>query len=142
MVTEITIPWPTEDIPNSDLLFMRVHKALITPDGNISASVFVNHGDPSNPDERAGMSTDWQKHSTPEECRARARDNRKDPNNYAVISLNVGAVRNIEGQTVEHTPIYKPPIENRAHTDVFGEKDVEARLQLKMIAEQVLRLLP
>ena len=117
---------------------MRVHKNHIKSDG-ILLIAFRNHSDPANPSARSGMSTDWQKYSTAEECRQWAKDMGKDPNRYEVIQLNVGRVREIPGQSVEHTPIYKPhsapPILNRAHTDVFGEKDEEARLTLLQISE-------
>lgn len=118
---------------------MRVHKNHIEPNGNILLIAFRNHNDPADPSKAAGMSTDWQRHSTAEECRQRANDMGKDPNKYEVIQLNVGRVRDIPGQIVEHTPIYEPhatpPLFNRAHTDVFGEKDEEARLTLLQISE-------
>jgi hypothetical protein len=56
----------------------------------------------------------------------------------AVIAMGVGEVRRIPGQSVKHTPQQ----ENRAHSDVFGEKDEEARVQLNRIATMVLPLPP
>jgi len=86
-----------------------------------------------------GMSTDWQKYSTPEECRKRARDIGKDPQKYEVIQMSVERIRAIPSQRVEHIPIYNPndspPLLNRAHTDVFGEKDEEARLELFKLSQ-------
>jgi hypothetical protein len=79
------------------------------------------------------MSTDWGKYATPEETRVCART---DPDKYAVLQMNVGAVRSVPGQTVEHTP--DEANNNRAHTDVVGEKDEEARVKLRRIASVVL----
>jgi hypothetical protein len=133
MASPITSPWRKETIPNEDLLYMRVHKNLVQSDGSIAFLAFKNHGDPRDPSIRPGMSTDWQEYSTPEECRQRASLFGKDPSKYEVIQINVGRVRQIPGQEVEHTPIYEPhstpPILNRAHTDVYGDKtDEEVRL--------------
>ena len=117
---------------------MRVHKSLVQPGGRLLPKAFENHRDPSSPSKEAGMSTDWEKYSTPEECRQRVRQVGRDPNNYEVIQLNVGKVREIPDQRVEHTPIFEPPILNRAHTDVLGEKDEEARLTLFQISRPAL----
>lgn len=139
MATSITSPFEKEDIPNDDLLYMRVSKNHIEPDGTILLIAFRAHGKPEDPSSRKGMSTDWEKYSTPQECRRRALLYGKDPNRYEVIQLNVGEVREIPDQTVEHTPIYEPhatpPIINQAHTDVFGEKDDEARVMLRLISD-------
>lgn len=139
MATSIILPWAKESIPYEALLYMRVHKNHIEPDGNILLIAFRNHGDPSDLSKEPGMSTDWQEYSSAEECRQRSRDIGKDPNRYEVIQLSVGRVRDIPGQTVDHTPIYDPhstpPLFNRAHTDVLGEKDEEARLELFKISE-------
>ncbi len=116
------VDWPAEQIPDRDRLFMRV--TMRRKDGSIAASAFRNHGE--------GMSTDWEKYSTREETRQRA----KNPNANAVVSLVVGEVRRVPGQQVEHTPDTER--HNRAHTDVLGEKDPEARLKLRRIAEIVI----
>lgn len=116
------IDWPAEQIPNRDRLFMRVHKTWRKKDGSIAPGAFQNHS--------AGMSTDWEKYSTPEETHRRAR---RDPKKNAVVFLVVGEVRAVPGQRVEHTPDVERC--NRAHTDVLGEKDVETRMKLTRIAE-------
>ena len=121
MAMPLISPWKREEIPDEDMLFMRVHKNHIQPDGNILLIAFRNHGDPGNPSREPGMST---------ACRQRG----KDPDKYEVITLQVGKVREIPDQRVDHTPIYEPPILNRAHTDVYGEKDEEARLTLFQIS--------
>jgi hypothetical protein len=122
--------WPSEPIPSNAKLFMRVHKNYM-PDGEVTIACFRNHGE--------GMSTDWSKYSTAEECRARARN----PQVNAVIEMGVGCVREIPGQTVVHTPIQgRPDIpDNRAHTDVYGEKrDNEIRVRFRRCSTLVLPL--
>lgn len=111
--------WETENIPDSDHLFMRVHTWTFARDGILSAGAFKNHG--------GGMSTDWEKYSTAEETRARGK---KPPEEYWVVKMNVGEVREVPGQTVEHSPLP----ENRAHTDVIGEKDEEVRIKLRRLS--------
>lgn len=121
-------PWEKEPIPDDAKLYMRVHKNNLDATGEPIPGAFRNQ-----PTRADGMSTDWEKYSTPEECQARART----PRDNAVIILPVAEVRKIAGQTVEHTPIYEPlsdqPIFNRAHADVFGEKTTEARFHFMRI---------
>jgi hypothetical protein len=117
----VGITWSKEEIPPDARLYMRVHKNMVLQ-GKVLPGAFRNQG--------AGMSTDWEKYSTPEETRQRAR---KPPEEYAVISLIVDEVLQLPGQTVEHTPVQPNPAVgepgNRAHTDVYGEKkkDPEVR---------------
>jgi hypothetical protein len=115
--------WPVEEIPDEHSLLMRVHKGHIKPDGSLGPGAFKNRGD--------GMSTDWDRYSTPEETLHRA----KNPKENGVIEMMVGKVRTVPEQKVEHTPM----TENRAHTDVFGEKnkDPEVRTQLRRISQWV-----
>ena len=99
---------------------MRVHNDY-SENGSVAPGAFRNHN--------AGMSTNWDKYSNPETTQEQA----PNPNENAVISMVVGDVRLIPGQSVEHTP--KIERNNRAHTDVFGTKDTEVRLELKRIAK-------
>ena len=110
--------WPRERIPGEDLLFMRVHRNLLKS-GQLHPGVFRDHG--------GAMSTDWSKYSTPADTQLR----HKMPGVNGVIQMQVGAVRVIPGQRVEHAPLP----DNRAHTDVIGEKGVEVRLLLYRIAQ-------
>ena len=71
------------------------------------------------------MSTDWQKYFTPEQTIARARQ----PTANIIIEFLTGAVRKIPNQLVINTP----EVDNRAHTDVFGEKTVEVRERFMQI---------
>ena len=125
-------PWPREDIPDLDHLYMRVHKLDL--DAGIPApGAFRNR-----PKKTGGMSTDWSKYATPEKTQARARI----PQDNAVIALNVGEVRSIPGQIVEHSPIFNVPSvpNNRSHTDVFGPKNSAARLKFLRIYRMVVSL--
>jgi len=134
--------WEKEEIPNEALLFMRVHRNHFDDSGEIDLAAFRNHKDKEKAPSRPGMSTDWEKYSSPKQCRQGGRQTPQNQN-YAVIQLPVGRVRRIPLQTVEHDPIYDPPILlNRAHTEVFGEKDEEARLTLRQISSMVLPPVP
>jgi hypothetical protein len=118
--------WPVEDIPDKDLLYFRVHETYQVPGTTeIRPGAFRDRG--------AGMSSDWEKYSTPEQTRARA----QQPDRNGVVSFHAGSIRIIKGQTVVHEPISpggdQPP--NRAHTEVFGKKDEEVRLELRRIAQ-------
>lgn len=106
---------------------MRVHKQYLTRPGRISASCFRNRRDSTTG--RVGMSTDWRKYATPEECRARARV----PDDNGVIEMVAGRVeQEIPGQKVEHTPIQgrENIPDNRAHTDVIGPKEEDPEVQV------------
>jgi len=118
-------PWQSENIPDIDTLYMRVHKGWFNEDGTINPGVFRDRGD--------GMSTDWSKYSTPGDTCNRA----KTPEENSVISMNVGEVRTIPNQLVRHTPDEK--LNNRAHTDVVGNKEPksnpEARVRFSRICQ-------
>jgi hypothetical protein len=116
--------WPIEQIPHEHFLFMRIH------------ACYVKFGDPIGAfrDIGNGMSTDWEKYSTAQESRDRARD----PSQNGVVKLNVGKICQLEGMAVAHTP---EPL-NRAHSEVFGQKTPEIRMKLNRIAEWVIRIQP
>ena len=59
--------WASEEIPNDDYLWMRVHKNDL-PNGDIAPGAFKNR-----PTTKDGMSTDWEKYATPQETRNRGR---------------------------------------------------------------------
>jgi hypothetical protein len=125
MADEIALTWQSENIPNEDFLYMRVHKQnFCAKYPTFSPGVFVNRG--------GGMSTDWSKYSTPSETRNRG----KVPKDNAIIRMLASDVGNIEGQTVIHTPDI--PNRNRSHTDVIGEKDVEVRLKFSRISKDII----
>ena len=112
--------WPVEQIPNEDFLFMRIH------------ACYLEFGEPLGAfkDIGVGMSTDWEKYSTAQETRDRARNPKKN----GIIKLNAGKVRELDGLSVGHTP--EP--ENQAHSEVFGEKTPQIRVKLNRLAEWVI----
>lgn len=69
------------------------------------------------------MSANWDKYS---DAKSTRRGGPQTPQNYGVVRLEVGSTRQIPGQTVEHSPDHIR--RNRAHTDIIGVKDAEARL--------------
>ncbi len=103
--------YPKEVIPDKCSLYYRVH-ATYFRDNVLIPGVFRELGD--------GMSTDWDKYSTPEQSKARA----KKPENNGIVSLSVEKLR-ILNFNVIHAPTYG----NRAHTNVKGV-NVETRLKL------------
>jgi len=107
--------WPTEQIPDEDLLFMRVHKNEIQGGAPIPGA-FRNRGE----GDQEGMSTDWSRYSTPETTKLRAAN---PAWKGGVIQMVVGDVRKIPSQTVAHAPLP----DNRAHTNVKGQKSTQAR---------------
>jgi hypothetical protein len=96
--------WTVEEIPDPDMLYMRVQRRWFGTDGELDLGCFRNQ-----PDEQTGaMSTDWSKYSTAGETRQRTRS----PRDNAVIELRAGDIRQIPNQRVEHSPTE----DNRAHT--------------------------
>jgi hypothetical protein len=120
--------WPVEQIPNENFLFFRLHKSYLQFGDDIPPGAFRDQGN--------GMSTDWDKYSTPEETQKRVQ--RSAPEDNGVLSFNVGGVREIKPLLVEHTP--EP--ENRAHTEILGDKkkDSEIRLKLKRLAQWAIKI--
>jgi hypothetical protein len=102
---------------------MRVHRNLLQSSG-LGPNIFRDH--------KGAMSTDWAKYATPEETRQRARN----PADNAVVELPVGGVRHGAGQGVEHDPLP----DNRAHTNVIGDKTPEARIHLLRLCRLVIPL--
>ncbi len=114
-----------EQIPDEHDLFMRIHFKHFK-DGDILLIAFRNHD--------GGMSTNWSEYADANLTKEQAALDNKDPNNYGVVELSVGGVRGIPNQEVDHDPIP----DNRAHTNVLGEKDPEARLKLNELSNWVI----
>ena len=135
MAHEIISPWEKEPIADDALLYMRVHKNNLDSNGEPIPGAFRNQ-----PTRTDGMSTDWSKYSTPQDCQARARTS----SDNAIVMLPVAEIRKMEGQFVEHTPIFDPsselPAFNRSHTDVFGEKTTEVRFHFMRMYSFAIRL--
>lgn len=115
MVDEVDLPWPSEEIPDQDLLYTRVHRNNMV-DGELTAAAFKIHGD--------GLSTDWAKHCfSVDDTRRRA----KSPRDNAVVSFVAGDIRADVRFAVVHTPIRPTaddPVGDRAHVDVRASRDV------------------
>jgi hypothetical protein len=74
--------WQPESIPDQDRLFMRVHVKTWVRDGEVRPGAFQNR-----PEGAPGMSTDWERYSSAEETRQRARK----PLEQGVIAFRAGA---------------------------------------------------
>jgi hypothetical protein len=122
------VVWAAELIPNEAHAYMRAHRTYFR--GKVLLpGVFIVRGD--------GMSTEWDKYSTPEETQARA----KNPIDNAVLRLPVAGIRAIKNLEIKHTPQSEPP--NRAHCDVLGipnsgEEQTEIRVSLLEIASIII----
>lgn len=118
--------FPVEEIPDADSVFMRAHETYCR-DGEVMPGVFTA--------KNGGMSVDWDKYSTKEETRQRA----KNPAKNGVLRLAVGAIRGIDDLDVQHRPLPT----NRAHSEVdlpTNEELTEVRIFLLRIAEVVISL--
>ena len=118
----------TEDIPDSALLYLRVHKTYIDDEGEVNVGVFKEQEEGN----QKSMSTDWEKYSTPEDSRNRARK----PDLNGIVHFIAGNLRNLT-LSVTHSPIDPNPTikANQAHTNIKGknkpiEDDQEIRLKL------------
>jgi hypothetical protein len=101
---EIVQEW-IELILNPDRVFMRVPvQWLRLPAHQLHEGVFR--------ETEGAMSVDWERYSSAQETRDRARN----PRQNGVIALVTGDVRGIEGLSVEHEPIRS----NRAHSGIHG----------------------
>lgn len=110
-----------EEIPDEDKLFYRIHKDFCRG-GNLVPGAFREIRD--------GMSTDWEKYSTPTISICRA----KKPIDNGIVSLIVKSIRNMNLEV-----IHKPSAYNRAHSIVKGKErkiqdDPEVRLKLRRIS--------
>lgn len=123
MANEI-VPWDVEEVPEPDILFMRIHRSWFS-NGVLNTAAFRN-----TPTAVDGMSTDWNKYSSALDTRRRSQ--RNHPVDYAVVQMEVGQVKRLPGQSVVHSP----EADNRAHTDVFGDKLPEVRVKLGRLVDQ------
>jgi len=121
--------WPVEDIPGADDVFLRVHKDFVKSPG-VPVNAFRDH-----PKHRGSMSVNWEKYSTAEQCRQSAKSR---PDDNAVLRMNVGKIREVPTQVVLHAPIP----DNRAHSEVQGEKTPQVRMLLARLATWEIELAP
>lgn len=123
------LAWAIETIPDADFVFMRAHRMYFR-DGELQPGVFRNRS--------GGMSVNWDKYASAEETKQQAS---KLPNENAILSMPVTAVRQIGQLKVEHSP--QP--ENRAHSEIYGlpedrEQCTEVRVLLRRISNVVIPL--
>jgi hypothetical protein len=127
-VVNAQLGFPVEEIPDADSVLMRAHRMHFNK-GELQPGVFRAQD--------GSMSVDWDKYSTPEATRQRAK---KSPEKNAVIGMVVGSIRTIENLEVKHSP----ELDNQAHSDVsLPDKDAdltEVRVLLRRIAQIVLPL--
>jgi hypothetical protein len=114
--------WPIEEIPNADSVFMRAHRTYFKS-GELAPGVFQAHD--------GGMSVNWDKYASADDTKQQA----ARPDDNAVISFLVAAIRAIKDLDVTHTP----EDNNRAHSDVNlpdrREELTEIRVLLGRIVE-------
>lgn len=118
--------FPKEQIPDTANLFLRVHRTWLASDGDINPGFFRNI--PDTPD--GGMSCDWDRYSTPEQTKQRA----KKPELNGVLQFRAGDINGVPNQRLEHDPVD----DNQAHSQVFGEKTPEVRLKFKRLCKWII----
>lgn len=128
MAHEITSSWISEVIPDEDYLFLRVHQNDIDDEGNPTPSAFINR-----PKGSSGMSVDWSRYCTSVKTRRRGA---QPAERYSVVKFTVAKARTIPDQTV----IHEPTPDNRAHSEVFGNKTTEVRERFMAIYEPEIAL--
>lgn len=108
-----------------DLFYRAIPPDLIKPDNSISPGAFCNPNRP--PTDR--MSVDWAAKSSPAETSQRWE---RWGSGRGVASLSYQTC-NDNNQTVEFTPT----MENKAHSDIVGEKKERVRKNLAKAAKLV-----
>ena len=118
------MPLAVEVIPDGHVIYKWVPRSKCDDAGVPQPSVFVDKG--------KGMSANWEKYCSAEECRAMC----TRPHNAAVISLSVGRVRAETLLAVDHTPKEwaRFPKQGKSHSDVVGTKDPEVQIKLARLA--------
>lgn len=116
-----------EEIPDADDVFMRAHEMHFS-NGVLRPGVFRAH--------QGSMSVNWSKFASA----AVTKQQTKNPEKNAVVSLLVGGVRKIKNLDVKHTPV----ADNRAHSEIVlpnnNEDLTEVRVLLLRLAVIVIPL--
>lgn len=127
------------DFTDTCLLYRNSHETHLNSDKTPKASAF-------SPDN--GMSTDWNKYTSSDECIVRVgltkkpNGDFKNPELFCLFSLQVSEIKEIEGvSSIDFTPILNdPPIlgkpSNPSHSDVWF-MDEELRLKFVDIAKPI-----
>ncbi len=113
--------FPIENIPDSDLVYRNAKDTFLNEDGSINPRVFYDF-------KTKGVKTSiaWAKYCNNPEDSPLSQD---EPERYGVFKLNVGRIREIEGQQVIHDPS-----KYQAHSLIDGKKDEEVLTALLEIA--------
>jgi hypothetical protein len=123
--------WPVEQIPNSCILYYRIHRnQLGAGNRRLVPGLFHQRGD----GDARSMSTDWGKYSTAAESQQRA-----NPGN-GIVRINVADVRALPNLTVEHSPDCESDDKakwNRAHTDVKVRAATEKEWRERWTASRI-----
>ncbi|WP_293785738.1 hypothetical protein [uncultured Pedobacter sp.] len=137
--SEVTTLILNGDFTNNCNLYRNYHKQFIR-DGMVNAGAFAFEG---------GMSVDWDKYTSPDECIIRVgltyktgKTDFKNHSDFELLSLNVKDIKMIEGvSSINFTPIPKNQEEigkpyNVSHSDVWFV-DPELRLKFTYIANKI-----
>jgi len=123
--------WPIEIIPDSDFLYRRIHSSILISSQN------ENDIPPFAFKDNNGISTDWNKYSTPEESQYRA----SEPEKNGIIQIKVALIRLYKNLTIVHAPLPS----NRAHSLINGlksykkEDQTDIRKRLARSAEWIIK---
>lgn len=122
--------YPKEEIPPEDTLYYRVHHDYVDDDGEPEAGAFKQRANPSTGIK--AMSCDWSRYSSANDARSRC----KEPAKNCIVSFLVESLINIDTVSVEHDPLYPPPVDNRAHSGVqWPESNLDnTRVRNKLLA--------
>ncbi|MFX0103801.1 MAG: hypothetical protein ACFFCS_29835 [Candidatus Hodarchaeota archaeon] len=127
------LKWEREHIPDEDFLFRRVHESFLDEDDPDFIPPAIFRESKGN----GGVSVDWNKYSTSNDARNRARE----PERNGIIEISAISIRDVENLEVNHVPIFN----NRAHSNIVGlnglskQKRTKARWRLAQASSWVIK---
>ena len=119
--------WPIEEIPDTDVLYYRVHKTRYLETSRALPADAPKDELPPNLFKfiKGDLSVDWSKYATPQESKDRARV----PADNGIVEFEAGAVR-----AQAHKVVHTPEQNHRAHSSVRGDEP-KVRITLSRIAQ-------
>ena len=119
--------WPTEEIPDTDVLYYRIHKRRYQETSRALPADAPKDELPPNLFKfiKGDLSVDWSKYATPQESKDRTRV----PADNGIVEFESGDVR-----ARAHKVVHTPEQNNRAHSSVRGDEP-EVRITLSRIAQ-------
>ena len=119
--------WPIEAIPDTDMLYYRIHKTRYLETSRALPSDAPKDELPPNLFKfiQGDLSVDWSKYATPQESKDRARV----PTDNGIVEFEAGDVR-----AQAHEVVHTPEQNNRAHSSVRGDEP-KVRITLSRIAQ-------